>query len=354
MRRFLLSRCRPSEFGRPSQAGVRPGLFWLRGAPLIGFTLCLSLLAGIMAALRGRPAAIGPPKAARPLRSHLPTVRRGSANSGQANARRAFAPGRFTRPDIQIGPLGPLAWVDVALLVWFALTAVSVAYVAWDAWRNNPELTVMKWGWVLVTLYLGGSRLMLYVPLVQGALSPGPTSNSSSRSGAGPRLGIHCVAGDATGIIVAATVTGLRGLPMADRSGHRIHRRLRLRPVHLPGPVREGRDGWVVRGRRSRSVLPEWLSMNFVMAGMFPTMVLLMMGRDMRAMEPTQLVFWGAMSMGSRRRPCRRLSDQRLDGREGSQARHGDERRAQAKGGHSDGGGANSPVGRVATDREAA
>ncbi len=36
--------------------------------------------------------------------------------------------------------------------------------------------------------------------------------------------------------------------------------------------------------------------MNFMMAAMFPTMVLLMMGRDMRAMEPSQLVFWGAMS----------------------------------------------------------
>jgi hypothetical protein len=36
--------------------------------------------------------------------------------------------------------------------------------------------------------------------------------------------------------------------------------------------------------------------MNFMMAGMFPTMVILMMGRDMRAMEPTELVFWGTMS----------------------------------------------------------
>ncbi|MEJ7695859.1 MAG: DUF4396 domain-containing protein [Candidatus Limnocylindrales bacterium] len=44
------------------------------------------------------------------------------------------------------------------------------------------------------------------------------------------------------------------------------------------------------------SLVPEWLSMNFMMAGMFPTMVVLMMGRDMRAMDPTQLTFWGAMS----------------------------------------------------------
>ena len=59
--------------------------------------------------------------------------------------------------------LGPLAWIDVILLGWFALTAGSVVYVAWDAFTNNPEMTVMKWGWVLVTLYLGLIRLFLYV-----------------------------------------------------------------------------------------------------------------------------------------------------------------------------------------------
>ena len=39
------------------------------------------------------------------------------------------------------------------------------------------------------------------------------------------------------------------------------------------------------------SLMPEWVSMNFMMADMFPMMVRLMMGRDMRAMEPTELVF---------------------------------------------------------------
>ena len=38
--------------------------------------------------------------------------------------------------------------------------------------------------------------------------------------------------------------------------------------------------------------------MNFMMAGMAPVMSLLMMGRDMRAMEPTELLFWGVMSLG--------------------------------------------------------
>jgi hypothetical protein len=31
---------------------------------------------------------------------------------------------------------------------------------------------------------------------------------------------------------------------------------------------------------------------------MFPVMIFLMMGRDMRAMEPTEPLFWGVMSLG--------------------------------------------------------
>jgi hypothetical protein len=47
-----------------------------------------------------------------------------------------------------------------------------------------------------------------------------------------------------------------------------------------------------------KSFLPEFISMNFMMAGMAPVMSFLMMGRDMRAMEPTELLFWGVMSLG--------------------------------------------------------
>jgi uncharacterized protein DUF4396 len=47
-----------------------------------------------------------------------------------------------------------------------------------------------------------------------------------------------------------------------------------------------------------KSFVPEFISMNFMMAGMAPVMSVLMMGRDMRAMEPTELLFWGVMSLG--------------------------------------------------------
>jgi FtsP/CotA-like multicopper oxidase with cupredoxin domain len=47
-----------------------------------------------------------------------------------------------------------------------------------------------------------------------------------------------------------------------------------------------------------KSFVPEFISMNFMMAGMAPVMSFLMMGRDMRAMEPNELLFWGVMSIG--------------------------------------------------------
>jgi hypothetical protein len=200
--------------------------------------------------------------------------------------------------DISVPIFGRLAWIDVVLLVWFSLTLISVAYVAFDAFTKNPELTVMKWGWILVTLYLGVVGLVLYV---LSCKEPGQGMHEEFvrplwKQGMGSV--IHCAAGDATGIIAAAAITAALGLPMwldliieyaaGFGFGLFIFQALFMRDM--------------MGGSYSRalhhSLLPEWLSMNFMMAGMFPTMTLLMMGRDMRAMEPTELVFWGAMSAG--------------------------------------------------------
>jgi hypothetical protein len=198
--------------------------------------------------------------------------------------------------DIRIGPLGPLAWVDIVLLVWFALTAVSVAYVAWDAWRNNPELTVMKWGWILVTLYLGPVALMLYVLSCKEPFQGTHERFIQPLWKQGLGSTIHCVAGDATGIIVAATITGLLGLPMGIDLVIEYVAGFSFGLFIFQALFMKDMMGGSYRAAVRHSLVPEWLSMNFMMAGMFPTMVVLMMGRDMRAMEPTQLAFWGAMS----------------------------------------------------------
>ena len=34
--------------------------------------------------------------------------------------------------------------IDYALLVWFVLAGLSILYVGWDQFRNNPEPAVMN------------------------------------------------------------------------------------------------------------------------------------------------------------------------------------------------------------------
>src|SRR5216684_8166506 len=188
--------------------------------------------------------------------------------------------------------------IDYLLIVWFALAAVSTLYVAWDQFTNNPEPSVMRWGFILVTLYMGPLGLLLYV-LADKEPRPGTHEEFTApiwKQGVGST--IHCVAGDATGIILAAVITASLGLPMwldliveylaGFSFGLLIFQSLFMKSM-MGGTYREN-----VR----RSFLPEFISMNFMMAGMAPVMSFLMMGRDMRAMVPTELLFWGVMSLG--------------------------------------------------------
>lgn len=187
---------------------------------------------------------------------------------------------------------------NIVLAIWFTLVAFSTAYVAYDQFKNNPEPVVMKWGFVLVTLYMGPIALLLYV---MADKEPRPGTHEEFikplwKQGVGST--IHCVAGDATGIILAAVIVLSLGLPMwvdliieyiaGFAFGLFIFQALFMKNLM-------GGSYWQnVR----RSFVPEWLSMNAMMAGMAPVMSFLMMGRDMRAMEPTEPMFWFVMSLG--------------------------------------------------------
>ncbi len=188
--------------------------------------------------------------------------------------------------------------IDGVLIIWFLLAGLSAAYVAGDAFANNPELTVMKWGWILVTLYTGPVGAALYI------LSCKPAVPSEHADFVRPMwkqaLGstIHCLAGDATGIIVAATITMALGLPMwVDTLSEYVFGFAFGLLIFQALFMKDMLGGSYVRALRA-SFMPEWLSMNTVMAGMIPTMVILM-SRDMRAMEPISLRYWGVMSFAT-------------------------------------------------------
>jgi manganese oxidase len=53
--------------------------------------------------------------------------------------------------------------IDYFVTGWLLLALACALYIAFDQYRNNPEPVVMKWGFVLVTLYMGPLGLLLYV-----------------------------------------------------------------------------------------------------------------------------------------------------------------------------------------------
>ncbi|AMR29888.1 copper oxidase [Hymenobacter psoromatis] len=188
------------------------------------------------------------------------------------------------------------SWAPGWLLwAWFGLTLISALYVTWDLFTRTPEMKVMKWGWVLVTLYTGPVGLAIYW---FSCREPAPGAHEQFiaplwKQAVGST--IHCAAGDATGIIVAAGITGVLGLRMGVdiwveyaagfAFGLFIFQALFMKDMMNLG------YGQAVR----ESFLPEWMSMNAMMAGMLPTMVILM-SRDVRAMSATSPWFWAAMS----------------------------------------------------------
>jgi FtsP/CotA-like multicopper oxidase with cupredoxin domain len=188
---------------------------------------------------------------------------------------------------------------DSILIGWFVLAALSTLYVAWDNFvRKNPEETVMKWGWVLITLYMGPVALALYV-LTDKEPRPGTHEEFIKplwKQGVGST--VHCIAGDATGIITAAVVTAALGLPMWVDLIVEYLAGFGFGLFIFQALFMKNMMGGSYRTALRRSFVPEWLSMNMMAAGMFPVMVVLMMGRDMRAMEPSEPLFWAVMSLG--------------------------------------------------------
>ena len=188
--------------------------------------------------------------------------------------------------------------IDVFVYAWLIVAGLSAAYVAWDQFNGNPEPLVMKWGFVLVTLYMGPIGLLLYV-MADKEPEPGGHEDFIKplwKQGVGST--VHCVAGDATGILVAAAVTALAGLPMwIDLIVEYVAGFLFGLLIFQALFMRKTMGGSYAENVR-RSFLPELISMNCMMAGMAPVMIYLMMGRDMRAMWPGEPLFWVVMSLG--------------------------------------------------------
>src|SRR3712207_825305 len=160
------------------------------------------------------------------------------------------------------------------LTAWFVLAAFSTGYVVWDNFvHNNPEETVMKWGWVLITLYMGPIALALYV-LTDKEPRPGTHEAFIQplwKQGVGST--VHCIAGDATGIITAAVIVAVLGLPMSVDLAIEYIAGFAFGLFIFQALFMKNMMGGSYRIALRRSLIPEWLAMNMMAAGMFPVMI---------------------------------------------------------------------------------
>ncbi len=188
--------------------------------------------------------------------------------------------------------------LDAALMVWFALTFASTAYVAYDLLARTPAMGVMKLGWILVLLYTGPVGLTLYLASCRRP------SGTSHEAFVAPRwkqaLGstIHCLAGDATGIIAAAAITGTLAFPLGVDLIIEYAAGFTFGLLIFQALFMKAMKGGSYLAAVRATVLPEWLSMNALMAGMLLVMVVLTT-QDPSAMEPTSGRFWGVMSIAT-------------------------------------------------------
>jgi len=185
-----------------------------------------------------------------------------------------------------------------ALSLWYVLTAASVAFMVYDLATNTPAMGVMKAAWVLIALYLGPVGLVVYLLSCRQPL-PG-THDAFIAAHWKQSVGslAHCLAGDATGIILAAALTYRFGFPngvdlVVEYAAAFVFGWLIFQALFMKAML--GND-YVLALRKT--FFAEFVSMNMVMVGMLPTMVILMRalpgGRD-----PMQPLFWGVMSVAT-------------------------------------------------------
>lgn len=188
--------------------------------------------------------------------------------------------------------------LDGMLILWTVLTLLSFGFVVYDLVFKTPEAGVMKVGWALVVLYTGPIGLFFYFMTCREPM-PGTHEkfiDSLWKQATGSE--VHCLAGDATGIIIAAFVLSFYNVPRFWEvcleygagfiSGLFIFQALFMRKMM----------GGAYFKALKNSFYPEWLSMNMIMAGMIPVMVI-WGAHDPLARNPGSLHFWGMMSLAT-------------------------------------------------------
>lgn len=181
-------------------------------------------------------------------------------------------------------------------LVWFFFVVLSLGYTAYSV-SLDPISWVQKLGWILVVGYSGPFGLFFYIITCRNPgkglheiYTKAPWKQSVNSE-------VHCLAGDATGIIIAAIIMSF----MTISNG------IELIIEYLSAFV----SGWVIfqagmmrnmfgsyGEALKKTFFAETVSMNMVMLGMIPSMMFLM-HHIPHAHHPGHAAFWFSMGIST-------------------------------------------------------
>ncbi|MEP1571351.1 DUF4396 domain-containing protein [Roseibium album] len=185
-----------------------------------------------------------------------------------------------------------------AMIVWFLLTAASLVFVIWDSVFNGVTSWVQRLAWILVVAYTGPVGCFLYLMTCRRPFPGGHDEFTKKTWKQSVNSEMHCLAGDATGIVIAAMIVPVFHLTNGWDSvveyiaglicGLFIFQALMMRGMY---------DGDYWKAVR-KTFFAETVSMNCVMAGMLPTMIVLASVWP-SSTEPSGPEFWFRMSIAS-------------------------------------------------------
>ncbi len=184
------------------------------------------------------------------------------------------------------------------LTIWFILTGFSLAYVTWHNITYNPVSWVQKLAWILVTAYTGPIGLLAYwfTCRTREGLTHAASTQKTWQQAVNSEM--HCVAGDATGIILSAAIVYGFALPNGiDLIIEYISAFIVGLFVFQALMMIEMYNGDYTQAVR-KTIFAETVSMNMVMVGMIPTMLILMHVIP-NADNPLNLNFWFVMGMAT-------------------------------------------------------
>ena len=185
--------------------------------------------------------------------------------------------------------------IEGIMLAWFVLTGLSLAFVIVDI-PKTPESVVLKWAFVILVIFSGPLGAFFYVLGCREPLKGTHEQYVSVKWRQVLGSTMHCAAGDGLGIIAGAAIGALLHLsPWGDFAleyalgfgfGWAYFQAFAMRDMVGGSYILSLKETFV----------PELVSMNFLMAGMIPTMKFLM-PRIEGAGDPLQPAFWFTMSM---------------------------------------------------------